>query len=174
MTLVAFVSTTLSILTLLSTMYLVLFVLGFVLRKKFPKLLEVLLNIVKHHEIQWSFVIALVATAGSLFYSEIAGYTPCKLCWFQRIFMYPLVIILGAALVKRRNPKIYVIPMTSIGALIASYHYLIQRFEYATSCGVNAVECTMKYSFKFGYITIPMMALCAFLLITILLWQKKH
>lgn len=113
-----------------------------------------------------ALVIAVIATSGSLFFSEIAGFEPCKLCWFQRIFMYPQVLLLGIALYRKDNGIIYsIIPMSVIGAGIAAYHYAIQKMPHAISCGDGAVSCSTMYFFHFGYITIPVMALTAFILI---------
>lgn len=114
-------------------------------------------------------IVALTATLGSLFFSEIAGYEPCKLCWIQRIFMYPQVLILGLAL-ERKDKTIlpYVLVLSSIGALIAGFHYYIQLSPTSalvpcSTVGVS-VSCTERSFTHFGYITIPMMALSAFIL----------
>lgn len=123
----------------------------------------------------FAFIVALVSMSGSLFFSEVLGYAPCKLCWFQRIFMYPLVLILGIALFKRERKIFrYVIPMSVIGGLIAAYHYISQVLEYTGTCGANSeVPCAIKYTFELGYITIPMMALTAFVLICILGYMNR-
>lgn len=130
----------------------------------------------KEHALLLAFIVAFIATSGSLFYSEILGYIPCKLCWIQRIFMYPLVILLGIAVLKRDiRIKRYVVLLSIIGGIIAVYHYIIQRLEYANACFANsAVPCIVKYTFKYGYITIPMMALTAFVLIILILNIKKE
>ncbi|MEK7061668.1 MAG: disulfide oxidoreductase [Patescibacteria group bacterium] len=128
-----------------------------------------ILNFFSKHALVFSFIIALVATLGSLFYSEIAGYEPCKLCWFQRILMYPQVIILGMALLKKDNGIIpYSLVLSLIGAFIAGYHYLLQ-LGIVPSIGCSAVgysiSCSQRFILGFGYITIPIMSLTAFLLI---------
>ena len=113
---------------------------------------------------------SLVATLGSLYFSEIQLYEPCKFCWFQRIFMYPLVLILGIAYIQR-NVKIAVTSavFSVIGACIALYHYGIQKVPYlhdnAASCG--RVPCTGQYINWFGFVTIPFLSLMAFLIIAI-------
>jgi len=121
------------------------------------------------------FIIPLIATAGSLFYSEVAHYNPCRLCWFQRIFMYPQVFIAGTALVaKTRDLAAYIIPLSSAGAVIAAYHYVEQikatlaPLDPLIPCSLDGTSCAVKYTFHFGYITIPMMALSAFLLILVI------
>lgn len=114
------------------------------------------------------WVVALTATMGSLYFSEIRGYEPCELCWIQRIFMYPLVIILGIAYVQK-NARIAVTTavLSMIGGAISLYHYSIQKVDFlsesAPSCG--RVSCTGEYINLLGFITIPFLALLAFTLI---------
>lgn len=125
-------------------------------------------------------MVALVAMVGSLIYSEIIGYEPCKLCWLQRIFMYSQVILLGMALFKKDYKIIsYSIVLSIIGAIIAGYHYLLQ-LGVASGLPCSAVgysvSCSQRFVMQYGYITIPMMALSAFVLITLLLsshYQNK-
>ncbi len=117
----------------------------------------------------FAFLVALLGTLGSLFYSEIVGYEPCKLCWFQRIFLYPQLIILWMALLKRdNNIAPYSIALSAFGASIALYHYLLQ-LGVAPSIGCVAqgysISCSQKFVMEFGYITLPLMSLTAFLLI---------
>lgn len=114
----------------------------------------------------WS--VSVVATLGSLFYSEILGYTPCELCWIQRIFMYPLVIIYSVALYKRDiNIALPGSILSGIGLLISIYHYGLQKASFmqdnAGICG--DVPCNLQYVNYFGFITIPFLAGIAFLLI---------
>jgi disulfide bond formation protein DsbB len=121
----------------------------------------------------YGFIIALIATLGSLFFSEFAGYNPCKLCWFQRIFMYPLVLLYGVAILRKdRWMGVYGFLMSIIGAAIAGYHYLAQLGIAETSCEVVGYSsaCSEFFTLTFGYVTIPMMALVAFLLIAISSW----
>ena len=128
-----------------------------------------ILNFFAEHAFAFSLTVALIATLGSLFYSEIAGYEPCKLCWFQRILMYPQVILLGIAWLKKDNGIVlYSIVLSSLGALIAGYNYLLQiGLAPAIGCSVvgYSINCAQRFVMQFGYITIPMMALTAFLLI---------
>jgi disulfide bond formation protein DsbB len=122
------------------------------------------------------FVVALTATLGSLFYSEIVGWTPCKLCWLERIFMYPLTIILGiAAWRKDEKVGIYVLPMAAIGALISLIHYpqqIMTNFNFTSCAAEGGTSCGFKYSLSYGYVTIPMMALTAFIIVGILVYLK--
>ena len=118
---------------------------------------------------------ALVATGGSLYYSEIAGYTPCEYCWYQRIAMYPLAVLLGIAYFKRDlSIRRYVLTMVAIGGAISAYHYVLQRFPQIASgsCDVTA-PCTVTWVWQFHYISIPFMALSAFALIATLLTLVK-
>lgn len=118
-----------------------------------------------------AFLVALTATAGSLYLSEVAGFIPCTLCWYQRIAMYPLVLVLGIA-AWRGDMAIrrYVVPVAVIGALIAAYHVALQRLPSlpSGSCSLDA-PCTAIYVERFGFVTIPVMALVAFLAILTLL-----
>ncbi len=120
-----------------------------------------------------AWTVALIATLGSLYFSEIRDFAPCKLCWYQRILMYPQVLLLGIAAVRKDyKQSLYIWPMALIGACISIYHILVQKtswFEEAgTSCGL--VPCTTQYIDWFGFVTIPMLALTAFLIIGVLQW----
>lgn len=114
---------------------------------------------------------ALLALSGSLFYSEVMGYVPCELCWVQRIFMYPLVVIYGVAAFKK--DKRIALPgfiLSLIGVCFSIYHYLIQKLpalhDAGASCG-NA-PCNLQYVNYFGFVTIPFLAGTAFIVIIIL------
>jgi disulfide bond formation protein DsbB len=117
-----------------------------------------------------AWLVATVATLGSLYLSEIAHFTPCPLCWYQRIAMYPLVVLLGIAAVRRdTNIRPYVITQAGIGAVIAAYHSWIQAFPPvggSTFCTADA-PCTARYIWEFGFVSIPFMALCGFLTIVV-------
>ncbi|MDO8495477.1 MAG: disulfide bond formation protein B [bacterium] len=114
---------------------------------------------------------AVTATLGSLFYSNVLGYEPCELCWLQRIFIYPQVAMLVVALWKKDYAVFpYVFTLSVIGAFIAGYHYLLQ-LGVLPSIICSAVEssttCSQRYVMDLGYITIPMMALTAFLFLAL-------
>lgn len=125
-----------------------------------------------------SFIAALVATLSSLFFSEIAGYEPCKLCWYQRIAMYPLAILLGMAWERRdKNIIPYALILSGIGAVIGVFHYYLQLVPTSplvpcSTVGI-AVSCTTREFTHLGYVTIPMMSLTAFLLVVGALWCAK-
>ena len=115
----------------------------------------------------------LLATLGSLFFSEILHFPPCELCWFQRIMMYPQPIMLYIATL--RNERVltpYLLVINIIGIAISTYHYAIQRFPALTitNCSVKGgVSCIKGYEFYFGYISIPLMAFTVFLFNIIIL-----
>lgn len=115
--------------------------------------------------------VALVATLGSLYLSEIANFPPCRLCWYQRIAMYPLVPILAVAVWRRdAGVRFYAIPLALIGGLISTYHVLLERYPSLESGVCEATNpCTLIWVRRFGYLTIPTMALSAFALIAVLL-----
>src|SRR3989338_5063706 len=125
-----------------------------------------------------SFLIALTATLGSLFFSLILKYTPCELCWYQRIFMYPLVLIFIMAIVKNdKRVYRYSLPVAIIGFLIAAFHYYLQLSNTQSfSCNIvgYSASCTETFFLTYGYITIPMMAITAFALIIALSLNYKY
>lgn len=123
------------------------------------------------YELWFGFVVALTATLGSLYFSEIVHLEPCKFCWYQRIAMYPLTVILGtAAWLKDRSVVRYVTPLAVIGALISSYHYLIQQFPSLSAGECDpTVPCSAAYFWEFGFVSIPFLALSSFGLIITLM-----
>lgn len=125
-----------------------------------------------------AFAVATTATLGSLFYSEIVGWEPCKLCWFERIFMYPQsIILLVAALRKDKMIAVYSIPLSVSGFAISMFHYPQQIFQnlHFTQCdAAGGVSCGIYYTLTYGYITIPLMAATAFLAISILVFLKRR
>jgi hypothetical protein len=111
-----------------------------------------------------AFGMAAIAMAGSLYYSEVVGFLPCEYCWYQRIAMYPLVPILGVAVFTGdRAIRRYTLPLATIGALIAAYHYTIQHFPNLAmaECALG-IPCTAAYVWKFDFVSIPFMALVSF------------
>ncbi|NTU98928.1 disulfide bond formation protein B [Candidatus Falkowbacteria bacterium] len=123
-----------------------------------------------------AFLVALVSMLGSLYLSEIAGFAPCDLCWYQRIFMYPQVFLLGLAWYRKEHVIInYSLLLAAIGFAISIYHnYIVYQALTQTFCSLDAkVSCTEKYITVYGYISIPLMALTGFATILILLYGKK-
>jgi disulfide bond formation protein DsbB len=117
-----------------------------------------------------AFAVALTCMLGSLYMSQIAKFPPCELCWYQRICMYPNVVLLGVAWWRRdRSIKFYVLPLVLIGAAISTYHYLVERFpdDVTFSCSTG-VSCTTVWIWKFHFLSIPGMAWIGFVLIATL------
>ena len=110
-----------------------------------------------------AWIVALVTTLGSLYFSEVAHYTPCKLCWYQRIAMYPLsIVLLVAALRRDRHIAWYVIPVATIGAVFAAYQTQLQAFPRQHSSFCTLTEpCTVRYVWEFGFVSLPFMSLAA-------------
>jgi disulfide bond formation protein DsbB len=130
--------------------------------------LELLRETLWGYELWCAFVVAAIATGGSLFFSEIAGFVPCELCWYQRICMYPLSILtLFGALMDDRRMARYLLPFPVIGAGISVYHLLVENgvVEQQQACLVTAGGCATKWINEFGYMTIPTLALSAFALV---------
>ena len=125
----------------------------------------------------FSFLISLIATLGSLFFSEIMNFVPCSLCWYQRIFMYPLVFIfLINLLYPDRSVFKYSFPLVIIGLFISIYHNLLilKIIPETLSPCISGVPCSVDYLNYFGFITIPLLSFIAFLTIFILLIAYKR
>ena len=127
-----------------------------------------------------AWVVACVATAGSLFFSEVMQFPPCVMCWYQRICMYPLVLLLPAALFPLDGRVLrYTLPLAVLGWLIALYHNLLHWGivpESAAPCRLG-VPCSTVYINWLGFITSPLLSLAAFTLILIalfLVWRNTH
>ena len=114
---------------------------------------------------------AWVAMCGSLYFSEVKGYVPCVLCWYQRILMYPLTIVIAIGLLRRdRHLPYIVLPFSVFGFFVSTYHYLLEKtdlFNSATVCK-QGVSCTTQWINWYGFVTIPFLALTAFLIITLM------
>lgn len=123
-----------------------------------------------------SWAVAAVATIGSLYFSEIADYVPCRLCWFQRICMYPLAgILLVAALRRDRNVRWYALPLLVAGIAVSTYHYVIE-WRPAWGDGACSVgpSCTDVWFRRMGFMTLAGMALCGFVAILTLLFVSPR
>jgi disulfide bond formation protein DsbB len=128
--------------------------------------LDIVRRLTWGYELWLAFLVAALATGGSLFYSEIAGFVPCELCWYQRICMYPLTILtLLPALAADYRIARYLLPLPIVGAGIAFYQLLIQEgvVSQPQSCLVSAPGgCATEWTKEFGYLTIPVLTLTAF------------
>lgn len=119
-----------------------------------------------------AWTLALIATLGSLFFSEVMKYPPCVLCWYQRICMYPLVIIFLVGMFPvSKNVVKYSLPLISIGWVIALYHNLLyyKILPHSSSPCQQGVSCTSVHVEWLGFITIPLLSLVAFTLLALLM-----
>jgi disulfide bond formation protein DsbB len=122
------------------------------------------------YELWGAFVVAAVATGGSLFYSQVAHFIPCEFCWFQRVLMYPLSILTLLIAVRGDNRAArYLLPLPVVGAGTSIYHMLIERgvIKEPGACTITGGGCSTNWIIRhdFGYLTIPTLALTAFLLL---------
>lgn len=129
----------------------------------------------ERHPIGWAFGLSLIATMSSLYLSEIAHLQPCMLCWYQRIAMYPLVVVLGIGF-ARGDAGVwrYAVPLSLIGLVISSYHVMLQirpSLEFVPC--TSGVPCSARLVAVFGFISIPVMASSVFLLILALLFAVR-
>ncbi|MGE8205060.1 disulfide oxidoreductase [Heyndrickxia sp. NPDC080065] len=118
----------------------------------------------------FAWTVSIIALLGSLYFSEVRHFNPCKLCWYQRILMYPLTIIIGMSVFRRDyRISIYIAVLSGIGMITSLYHYSIQKVPFLSShapaCG--PISCTGEYINWLGFITIPFLALIAFIIIFI-------
>jgi disulfide bond formation protein DsbB len=134
---------------------------------------------IKKNALYGAFAVSLVAMLGSLYFSQIAHFPPCVLCWYQRITTYPLVLITGFAIYKK-NREILLpgIVLVSVGWLIGLYHNLLYYKiipEAAAPC-IAGVSCTTKFIEWFGFITIPLLAFSAstVILISLIIYYKSQ
>jgi Disulfide bond formation protein DsbB len=118
-----------------------------------------------------AFLIAGTATAGSLYFSEVADFVPCQLCWYQRIAMYPLAAILLVAAIRHdRSVRWYAAPLAAVGAVISTYHYLIELRPSLEggACGIGP-PCAAIWFRELGFVTLAFMALAGFVAILVLI-----
>ena len=159
-------------LVLISHVVFVVLLLALIFRNSWGKNIQILLG---KYALLLAFLISISAVIGSLFYSEIVGFELCVLCWWQRIFLYPLAIIFGVALWSRiTSAFLYAVPFALLVALIAAYH------SYVSLGGVSLLPCTAAgeacskvYVLAFGYITLPFMGLTVALYILLFAWADK-
>jgi disulfide bond formation protein DsbB len=123
-----------------------------------------------------AWVIALASTVGSLFFSEVMGLPPCVLCWYQRVAIYPLVLIIGTGIIMRdARMRNYALPLCLAGLTVSVYHNLLYYGvipEDITPCE-QGVPCTERQIEWLGFITIPLMGLTAFLSLALCLLLYK-
>lgn len=165
---IAFLAFGTLILQLLIVIGLVLLILSFFVKKNSST--AKLVRMIGQKAIVLGLIVASASTLSSLFLSEVAGFTPCLLCWVQRIFMYPLVVILGVSyFLNDLKARISALILSLIGFLYAVYHILVQFFPASFKCSDEVANCALKSFMYYGYITIPVMSATAFLAIILLL-----
>lgn len=133
------------------------------------------LGLFKGKEIFFAFLIAFFSAAASMFYSGVAKFPPCDLCWYQRIVLFPQVLLLGMAVIKK-DKKItdYVLAFSIIGAVIAAYNYYLQLGGNPfIPCSAGGVSCAQRFVWEFGYVGIPMMSFTGFAIIICLMLIEK-
>ena len=118
------------------------------------------------------WLIASISSLGSLFFSEVMDYAPCALCWYQRIFMFPLVLVFISGLFPLDQHIFrYAMPIALVGWAFAFYHFLVYSGyipERLQPCG-EGVSCSETYIDLFGFLTIPLLSLLSFTAIIVLL-----
>jgi disulfide bond formation protein DsbB len=118
-----------------------------------------------------AWMVAMIATLGSLFFSEVLSYPPCVLCWYQRICMYPLALLILVRLLRvDSNTPFYLLPLSLTGALIAFYHNLLYYKllpESSAPC-TKGISCTSVHIEWWGFITIPLLSFIAFCLLNLI------
>jgi len=138
-----------------------------------------LLTFYNRHTFIIGFLLALGAFALSLFYSEIVGFPPCELCWIQRIFLYPQLILFGMELYKRDKSIVdFSIVFAIFGSIVSIYHIFVEAgLATGASCANptnGEVSCAVRYIYEFGYVTMPIMSLTLSLTIIAILVNYKY
>ena len=126
--------------------------------------------------LQLLFFTSLIATIGSLYFSEVRQYVPCEFCWYQRILMYPIVVISLIALIRQDfGAKYYIRALSILGILMGGYHYALQKVSFIGDgmAACEGVSCTVQYINWSGFITIPFLSFIAFTIILILTFLIK-
>lgn len=160
--------------TLISHILIVLFVGGIILRLRIARKAAIFLGPYTPHI---ALVVALLGAIGSVLFSEVIGFEPCVLCWIARIFLYPQIIILFIAIIRKdKNIAPYILGLSIPGAIISLYQAYTQLGGHSiTECTSVGGSCSKVYILEYGYITIPLMAFTAFLWTTVLMViQKKY
>jgi len=139
--------------------------------------LSVLVGILSAWGLQIALAASLAAVALTLFYSEVIGFPPCSLCWWQRVFLYPQVVIFALALFKgQKSIAEYSILLSLIGFGVAIYHHALQILPAGSlPCSAEGtISCAQRFIFEFGYITLPLMAATVFaFLIALMLFVRE-
>ena len=149
----------------LAVVFIVLFAMIFV-ELPFAERLRVFID---EHTQKLMLAVALGAATASLYYSEYVGFIPCEFCWYQRIAMYPIVVLLLVAVVSRsRIEARYIVALAAIGLPLSIYHYQLQLFPEQNTVCSGIISCTDRNVEQFGFVSIPFMAGSGFLAILLL------
>jgi disulfide bond formation protein DsbB len=174
------VITLLSVLALVADALIVAALAGLVLSRLSPRLRgrwDGAREAITPYALPGAFVVSVIAVSGSLFFQYGAQFTPCTDCWFQRICMYPQVLLLGVAAFRSDlfTARLYAAPLAFIGSGVSVYQLMLQHFfpEPAGGCGIGVPVCSGSYINEFGFITIPFLALSGFWLILTLLFTAR-
>lgn len=167
-----YLSTTLAVLTLVVHIGIVLFFFLFAFKSH---MINKFVSYVAHHTLLLSFIVSLAGLVGSFIYSEVIGYAPCVLCWVQRVFLYPQVVLFAIAQYKKDfKVFMYTLPLSLLGGIVALYHAFTQLGGFSiTPCTAAGGACSKVFVSEFGYITIPMMAFTAFLVLIVLVVIRR-
>lgn len=148
----------------------------YLLQRRIP-LYATYLGIIRRTVLYTGFSLSLGATIMTLYYSEILGFVPCGLCWLERVFLYPQIILFGIAMFKRDfTIATYAITLSVCGAIVALYHHFLQMGgpELMPCPASGAGDCAQRIIFEFGYITFPLMAFSLFVFAATLLWTTRR
>lgn len=134
------------------------------------------MNWIQKNGLYGAWIVALIGCTGSLYFQYGLHFPPCVLCWYQRIALYPLVIIIPVGIIRKDTGlAAYALPLTVIGGSIALYHNLLYYKiipENLAPC-VQGISCTTKFIEYFGFLTIPLLSLIAFIAITLLMMMAR-
>ena len=172
------INTGYALLALVADALVVLAIVGFLASRRSPAAREWWGRVrdgISPFALQLAWIVAVLATFGSLFLQFVEHLNPCDFCWFQRICMYPLSLLLGIAAFRGdlQVAKRYFIGLSLVGAGLAIYHYQLERVPYEpTVCG-GTVPCNVAVINVFGFISVPFLSMAAFLLISTLLLMAR-
>ncbi len=134
---------------------------------------------IKEYSAHIAWVIALASMIGSLYFSEVFNFAPCVLCWYQRIIIYPLVLLIPVGIMlKDKRLASYILPLTVVGLIVSIFQNLLyyKVIPEAIMPCVDGVSCTTKYIDYFGFLTIPLLSLLSLIAITVLMviYKKQN
>lgn len=174
-----FITTLLSLGVVIADIVIIVFAVFLIINPKAP-FAKAMFRFFGKNALVLSFGVTMLTVLGSLYYSDVVGFAPCDLCWWQRIFMYPQAVIFGIALLIRRKGKStedvfrYSAGLSLIGLLIAAFHFYGQTYaESILPCQAASVSCAKIYFISAGYVTIPVMSLTSFLLLIMFILSRK-